>query len=242
MKVFVAEGLYSTESGEIFPLVVGDGVSLVGEDWETTRIKGGSSGSGDADVAVSIAGNECKFESFEVSGDSAVTELKIVGTAAGARISSIRLPRVDTVGVRVGACTDVCIDSCYAVNPYKCYCGAGIRFEGGDTGTVVRGCRLTDFSRAIEFAGSSDACVEGCDLDGNAYGIYLLDTGDPEGGPNPDLGGGARACPGGNILSCGCGLMNLTPNTIYARSNTWNHYPPVEGEEFRNLGGGQVIW
>jgi hypothetical protein len=74
--------------------------------------------------------------------------------------------------------------------------------------------------------------------------VYLCHNDDPQGSPNPDLGGGARGSAGRNDLRglWGCLLKNLTTNTIYARNNTWSAYPPVEGTDFCNPNGGQVIW
>jgi hypothetical protein len=244
MTVRVANGLYDSDSGEEFPLVVGEGVRLVGEDWEETRIQGSVPESVEPRVAVLASGSGCFLSSFQVKGDSSTTEIEIAATADRAHISWIRLPAIHSVGLLIRAARDVSIDNCYGVNPYKCYCGTGIRFEGGDAGTKVRSCTLTGLEHAVYFADPSDALVERCDLSQNAYGFYLDDTAleHPPDPPRPDLGGGPRGGLGGNILRCDCGLANATPDTIYARSNTWKHYPPIEGEDFCNLMGGSVIW
>jgi hypothetical protein len=244
MTVRVANGLYDSDSGEEFPLIVGQGVSLVGEDWEETKIWGSVPELVEPKTAVLLEGSDCLLSSFEVRGDSSTTEMKIAGTADRAHISWVRLPAIDRVGLLIGSAEGVEIDNCHGVNPYKCYCGTGFRFEGGDIGTVVRHCTLTSLDRAIEFADPSDALVERCDLSGNAYGFYLDDTTleHPPSPPRPDLGGGGRGSIGLNILLCDCGLANATSDTVFARSNTWKHYPPVEGEDFCNLAGGATIW
>jgi len=244
MAVRVANGIYDSENGEEFPLVLGQGIRLVGEDWEETRIQGSVPEAVEPKTAVLLEGSDCLLGLFEVTGDSATTEIRIADTADRAHITWVRLPAIHDVGLAVGSAKDVRIDNCFGVNPARCYCGTGFRFEGGDVGTLVRACTLTSLDRAVEFADPSDALVALCDLSGNAYGFYLDDTtgGLPPSPPRPDAGGGARGSIGQNILLCDCGLANATPDTIFARANTWNHYPPVEGEDFCNLVGGAVIW
>jgi len=38
-----------------------------------------------------------------------------------------------------------------------------------------------------------------------------------------------------------CGLENAGTSTIYAKFNIWDNDPPVEGEDFCNLGTGVII-
>ena len=242
MTVTVADGLYNAENGESFPLVVDDGISLVGEDWETTRIWGSGPVTGSEEVAVLIAGCDCRFSRFEVRGDSSTREMRVADAANRARISDIRMPYAHELGMSVAGPSDATIDNCLLTHPLKCICGTGIEFEGGDQGTIVRNCKLYKYENALYFRGPSDAYFESCDLTGNYYGFYLCAAEDPNENPDPDLGGGARGSLGRNILLSRYGIANETANAIHARYNTWSQYPPVEGEDFLNLGGGEVIW
>jgi hypothetical protein len=62
--------------------------------------------------------------------------------------------------------------------------------------------------------------------------------------PNPDLGGGARDCAGGNTIrgNTDYGIDNQSTNTIFAKFNTWENDPPVDGVDFRNVDTGTVVW
>lgn len=60
---------------------------------------------------------------------------------------------------------------------------------------------------------------------------------------NPDFGGGARGSLGGNIIrnNSECGLWFDLPHPIYARYNTWGNDPPVPGEDYCQMGDGDLI-
>jgi hypothetical protein len=243
MTVYVAAGEYNVDSGEQFPLSLADSISLVGEDWMGTVIQGALEAGDTASAVVVISGTDCVFARFSVYGDTISNEIEIAASALRARVDSVRMPAASNVAISVGGAMDVTIEDCYAKNPKKCFCGTGIELASGDTGTIVRGCTLRTYENAMYFASTSDALVENCDLESNSCGFYLCCSDDPANSPNPDLGGGARGSLGGNTMAdCIYCLTNHTPNTIYACFNTWNNDPPIEGEDFSNPGGGEVVW
>ena len=243
MTIHVANGTYGVDGGERFPLTITDSISLEGEDWEETVIHGALDPGEAAGAAVVISGSDCVFRRLSVHGDTITNEVEITDSALRVRVDSVRMPVADSRAVRVGGARDVTIENCFATHSMRCLCGIGIELASGDTGTIIRSCTLRSYESAVYFASTSDALVESCDLRDNGCGFYLCCSDDPANSPNPDLGGGARGSLGGNTMAgCSTCLMNLTANTIFARFNTWNNDPPVEGEDFSNPGGGEVVW
>jgi hypothetical protein len=132
------------------------------------------------------------------------------------------------------------------ISNLKCPCGFGIEFLSGDIGTVVRNCDVLGFEHGMRFYASSDALIEGCWIGSCYTGVYICCVDDPGNSPNPDFGGGARSGDGRNrfeseVHDC-IAVRNLTANTIYAKFNIWNNYPPIEGIDYTNEGGGEIIW
>ena len=115
----------------------------------------------------------------------------------------------------------------------------------GDVGTMIRDCTFTGFTEGLFFNGSSNALVQGCTFDGNAWGVGTCCYNSGTHNPNPDFGGGARGSLGGNIFgsNTACGLSSDTNSTIYAKYNTWPHNPPVAGVDYCYTGvsGGIIV-
>ncbi len=244
-KVSIASGTYTEDTGETFPIVLTDGITLVGESRDDVSL-------GDTVLThVEIAGADCSVRRLYFYHGRG-TAIHATGTAERTRIDSVRT--WGEFAVLIDGARDTVLRDCWIVSNKKCPCGRGIEMVGGDTGTAIKGCRVEGFEHAAYLDSSSNALIEDCIFGTNYYDVYLCHKSDPEGSPNPDLGGGARGSAGRNEFwshgrpeqqaagQWGCLLTNLTTNTIYARNNTWSAYPPVEGTDFCNPNGGQVIW
>jgi len=245
--VSLAPGRYRENTGEIFPIVLTDGITLVGDARDEVGV------SDTIATLVQVAGADCSVRRLSMAPGLG-RGIHVVGTSERARIDSISMYDVEGVGVLIDGARDTALHDCLIIGNTKCWCGWGIKMVGGDVGTVIRNCELMGFEWAAYVDSSSNVLIEDCILRINEYPVYLCHNDDPEGSPTPDLGGGARGGGGRNdFLGSGhsgrlaaghtyCLLTNLTTNTIYARNNTWSAYPPVEGTDFCNPNGGQVIW
>jgi hypothetical protein len=248
MTVLVASGTYDVANGEVFPIALTDSIALVGQDRDATIISGHSETSGFYD-AVTLSGDRCAFRKFRVIHEGAPAGIwaivvSVYDTCRNAHIDSMMiLESFSTVALRITGAEGTIVENCvfsHVGDPlYR-----GIEDISDASGTVVRNCAVTGFYYGIFFNSFSDALVEGCTLESNAHGLYLCCLADPDDKPNPDLGGGARGSAGGNVIvsSTVCGLTNLTPNTVYAKFNTWSNDPPIDGVDFCNDSTGEVIW
>jgi hypothetical protein len=145
--------------------------------------------------------------------------------------------------VRIEGAVNASVTQCRFVVDDAQKLGRGMEVIFGDTGTVIRGCVFTGFIEAIFLNGSSNALIEGCTFEGNVWGVDMCCPNSDDSNPNPDLGGGARGCPGGNTFgtNSGYGLENPTHNAIYAKYNSWAHTPPVADVDYHNIGTGSII-
>lgn len=247
MTVRVENGEYDRESGEEFPIVITDGISLIGEDWAQTLIGHGLCRDEGDTTSVVIAGKDCAFRRFAVGYSCTTTGIciNVSSVSVNARIDSIQIPGSSwAVGLCVDGASNTIIENCIFHSGLKCPCGTGMKLMSGDVGTIVRNCEFGDYEYGVYFGSSSDAMIEECSLRFCGHAFYICCQDDSDQGANPDLGGGARDSKGGNTLRYyfECGVTNLTSGTIYAKDNGWDHYPPVEGQDFCNSGGGEVIW
>ena len=244
----VAPGGYTGATGEVFPIVLTDGIVLVGDDREAVCI------SDSLATLIQIVGTDCSVRRLSMT-KMLGPAIHVMGTSERALIDSVSMPYIGQgVGVLIDGAMEAMVRDCLIICGMKCYCGYGIKMVGGDRGTAIQRCELMGFECAAYVDSSSNAMIEDCILGINSHPVYLCHNDDPEGSPSPDLGGGARGSGGRNDfwgsghspqLAAGhtyCLLTNLTTNTIYARNNTWSAYPPVEGTDFCNPNGGQVIW
>jgi hypothetical protein len=246
--VLVAPGIYDPANGETFVLYMSAGVSLIGEDRETTIIRKPIAES-DAYVVLQPDGANCVIRNFTIDeGDPDSPEwtyaIYISSIATNAVIDSIIFPDWAYYSVvRLGASTNATVSNCRFVDDHGVLQGRGMEIISGDTGTIVRDCLFTGFVDGIFFNGSSNALVEGCTFDGNYYGVNTCCDNSETSNPNPDLGGGARGSLGNNIFgnNTGCGLRNETKSNIYAKYNTWPHDPPVAGVDYCNTETGSII-
>jgi hypothetical protein len=243
----VAAGTYNAAGGEVFPLVISDSITVVGDNWETCVITG-RCGSNYNQTAT-IRGDRPvlrKFTLEEGGGTGEPWDLAIWTdpSALGALIDSIRiLDAGDFAVIRVQGAHDCVISNCYLVTT-DLMANRALEICSSDAGTIIKNCTVSGFFTGLFFNNTSDAKVEGCTIEGNRSGIELCCLQYEGSIPNPDFGGGARGSIGGNVVrnNSVCGLYNDTPNDVFAKYNTWTNDPPVEGTDFCNVGGGSVAW
>jgi hypothetical protein len=248
MTVLASPGIYSDAAGESYPLSIPSGVTLEGENWQTCVLAGHETevpsiqgilleedratvrkftirdraqpGSGRWLAAIWVSGgSHCRIDSVRFSERSHYACIRIDGVMSGATVSTL-----------VENCViDVRSDE---LPPAGFNRGFEVIFD--DVDTVIRNCSVYGFSTGISFNFSSNALVEGCTLEDNVTGAYLCCVDDDDSNPNPDFGGGARGSAGGNSFrnNTACGLNNAGTSIVYAKHNTWNNDPPVEGEDF----------
>ncbi|MFZ1946608.1 MAG: DUF1565 domain-containing protein [bacterium] len=247
MTVLAAAGTYNAAGGEVYPFYIPAGVSLVGENWETTVLQS------NLPQMISIAETNCAVRKFTLAEDPGLPSgwnmtILVQSPAESAVLDSLRMSDVAVnANVRVHSTTGTTITDCRFVAEGDPSGGRGFEIIFDDAGTVVRDCVISGFSTGIFLNGHANPLIEGCTIDGNIYGVSLCCYGSDTNNPVPDLGGGARGSLGGNIIRNNTyyGLRNPTKSVIYAKYNTWTHDPPVfgsaYGSDIYNEGTGSVI-
>jgi hypothetical protein len=245
--IHVAEGVYDADHGEVFPLAIPDSVLVEGEDWENTIIRGFHDGE-HSRYGIQIEGKNSALRRFTIEeGVPDGREWRIgvyVDNAENAVLDSIRiLERAAEAVMRVWYSSNTRIENCVlAIDDGKTE-DHGIEFNCNYCNTIVRNCLIRGFATGIALNNYANPLIEGCVIEDNRYGLSLCCTDQENHNPNPDLGGGARGSLGGNtIQNRTCGIRNGSTNALYAKFNTWNNSPPVEGDDFCNLTTGSVIW
>jgi hypothetical protein len=249
ITIHVAPGTYDAAGGEVFPLAITDSISVVGDDWETCIIRGRCTDVVGYHEAIDIEGKRSTLRKFTLEQGGGTSEpwqiaIFTAYTASEALIDSIRvLERAAYSVIRVQGASNCVITNCHITNTGT-RSSRGFEIVSNESGTIIRNCTVSGFFTGLFFNNSSYAKVEGCTVEGNGYGIELCCLNDEDSKPNPDFGGGAWGSTGGNLIRNNetCGLYNFTPNTIYAKYNTWGNDPPIAGVDYRNDGTGSVIW
>jgi parallel beta-helix repeat protein len=141
--------------------------------------------------------------------------------------------------------SEILFEDCEIVNTVNPGVGRGFEIIQG-THSTLRNVTVGGWGYGIMVSGTSDPIIEGCTITGNSTGIIAY------GGSGlisqPDVGGGARGCLGGNTIrgNTQVGLKNRCDTAIWAQNNTWDNDPPTEGEPYpcdlENTGGGSIIW
>jgi hypothetical protein len=249
LTVQVAPGTYDVANGEVFPLALPDSVSLVGEDWVNTVIRGHGENARYYH-AVEIRGERSALRKFTIEqGEEGIEPWRIAvyvaDPATHAHVDSLRVlerPRYSVL--RVWYAPGTVVENCYFVTADDAREAHGIEVNIDYGDLVFRGSTLSGFWAGLALNNLCDPLVEGCTFERNNMGIELCCDWDENHNPNPDLGGGARSSLGGNTIrdSSDCGIANGSTNTIYAKHNTWQNDPPVEGVDFCNTSTGEVIW
>jgi hypothetical protein len=248
MTVLAAAGVYDEANGEVFPFELQEGVSLVGESWENTTIRGHSE-TVSYDLAIEIQGDGCLLRNFTLEeGPVIEDEWRLalhIDHVEDAVVESIRVAERAGYGVfRVYYSTNTRIEDCFLEVDDGETLHNGIEFNGNYDNTIVRNCTVRGFWLGIALNNFTNPLIEGCTIEDNRIGLNLCCASNEDHNPNPDLGGGARGSAGGNVIrnNTNYGIDNGSINTIYARFNTWGNDPPVEGEDFHNGDTGTVVW
>jgi hypothetical protein len=254
--VLAAPGIYDAANGEVFPLEIEDGISLVGEDWTNTIIRG-HSGTASYEASTYLFGHHPALRRLTVEmGEPADTSWSIAIyvpiTTVGALVDSVRVNEpADYSVLRVEGADSTTVSNCSFVVTDGEHEGRGFEICSSDAGTVVRDCTVSGFHTGLFVNDFSDVLVEGCLLHGNDRGVQICCFHYPTSDPDPDLGGGARGSAGGNIIQDNSvyGLYHSGTKTIYAKYNTWNNDPPTFGATAGSdiyvedaAGGGEVTW
>jgi len=244
MTVLVQPGLYDQFNGEVFELVIPESVALVGMDWETCIINGHGTGNDNESILMEERG--ASFRKFTLQMGEPFDpgwHLAIHLRNDNQLVDSIRISqRGDYAVLRASSTENTIVQNCYFVVDDGETEHYGYEITGSNQNFILRNCTSTGFNNGVFVNGLQDPLIEGCLLTGNAYGLQMWYQ-PPSSNPNPDLGGGARGSAGGNTITgnVNCGLSNPSSNTIYARFNTWDNDPPVEGEDYCNMSTGDVI-
>jgi parallel beta-helix repeat protein len=248
MTVLAAAGIYDGTNGETFPLYLGDRITLAGESREGTIIREDT----DAMWGVGMYGEGARIRRLTLDNGGAPNTaweiaLHVGSDAVGAVIDSLTMPDPAYLSlIRVDGAANTAIKNCRLVAEAQSD-RRGLEIVFGDVGTIIRDCVISGLGEGIFLNGSSNALVEGCTIENNAYGINMCCYNSDSNNPNPDLGGGARGSLGGNVIrnNSTYGLHNLTKSTIYAKYNTWGNDPPTvgaaAGSDIYNEGPGSVI-
>jgi hypothetical protein len=145
--------------------------------------------------------------------------------------------------LRLTDAVDSRIENCRLVDDDGWRWYHGIELNAEYSNTIIRSCELGGFSIGISVGNHANPLIEGCVIENNQTGVSICCHDYENHDPNPDLGGGARGSAGGNtIRNNDLGISNGSTHMIYAKFNTWNNHPPVDGEDFINLSTGSVIW
>jgi len=245
MTVLVQPGVYDQANGETFSIAIAESISLVGMDWETCIIRGHMDLG--YEQAIEMTGRGTVFRKFTVEQGLPVDPEWDVGIflrAKGGLMDSIRVPERANYSIcRFSNTEDMVVQNCYFVIDDGQTMERAFEFEKWNYGAVIRNVEMTGFVQAMNLGGKTDVMIEDCSIIDCEQGIRTCCDNDTTHLAIPDLGGGARGCTGGNFFSgySNFALVNGTSATIYAKGNTWENIIPVEGIDYENNYGGNVI-
>jgi hypothetical protein len=216
--VKVLPGLYDTAAGEVFPLTIPSGVSLIGNEslkGTDTIIRGGA----------------------DLGGTSACVRTGPGALIAGMSITNNLVPGSGQVyGIEITE-ANVTLRNCTILD---CTYGpaimgnAGVIFYSSGNNARITDCRFINNSRdgmAFSSAGGG-TIVEGSEFRGNSIGLEIYTT-----GGDIDMGGGGTSM-GGNTFACNTGNdviaeFGTAAGTIDAQNDYWDH-APLSGNDFVN--------
>jgi parallel beta-helix repeat protein len=207
--VQAAPGVYNAQNGEIFPILVREGVKLIGDEANkgggstpTSIVGGGLAPLLNGTVSAALVPDERSTVAGFTITNNATSTAVLSGIALAEDAVTLRNNTVTSqnVGVYVGSSTNHLITGNKIVNNQ----GSGLGFIAGGLGSKVENNVIT----------------------GNGMGVkYMV--------PGGDLGGGSAGSAGGNTLSCNT-QNNLDaaasfPISISAAANAWDHSSPTLG-------------
>jgi hypothetical protein len=251
--VLAAPGVYDVANGEVFPLTLNSNISLAGEDWMTTVIRGHNPAAGYGG-AMYMYGHQpavrrLTLEMGEPADPRWSVAIYVVSSAVGVVIDSVRTSDWANYSfIRIDGADSTTVSNCNFVIPGEAYSGRGFEIVFDDDNTIIRDCTVSGFHTGLFFNYPSEARVEGCIIEGNRVGVEICCLNDPNSDPTPDLGGGARGSLGNNSIrnNLNHGLYHEGTQTIYAKYNAWNTVPPTvgptAGTDIYIQGTGSVLW
>ncbi len=216
--VWVAPGNYDAGLGEVFPIAVAAGVSLIGDEANKGQGTTATNVVGGGNVSV---GGDCGTYGATIfpGAHTVIAGLQLANTIHAfdamtllIRESSVTVRRNSIVNNGGASAVYICNNSTNHVitdNVIRDNGGTGLGFIGGGVGSRVEHNVIT----------------------ANHYGVEY----DSPGG---DLGGGSTGSVGGNLIFCNTinDLWTNTPITINAALNLWDHVPLSGNDVFNNAG------
>jgi len=206
--VWVAPGTYDSANGEVFPITLPSGVSLIGDEANKgqgtthTKIIGGG--------ALTVGGTCGTYGTTIYAGASSVLAgLELTDGNTAVSFPMTLVVRNNNITLRNNAIVNNTDNGVYVCN--------------GSTNHVISGNIIKSNSLGLGFIGGGvGSKVESNTITNNGTGVEY----DSAGG---DLGGGSAGSAGGNTISCNTGNDIWTNNsiTIDAKNNYWDHNPPV---------------
>jgi hypothetical protein len=219
-SIGVAPGTYDAASGEAFPITIGDGVSLIGDE--------AHDGAGTTIVGSALADESNIYSTVIYPGNSAlIAGFTIVNNDPEVLDSMIGIWDNYSEGVVIRHNT---IDGAsFGVAGSGEIASYGILMRNGaHGGAISNNVILHHREVGIEFVDAgTDMRVERNVIHGNDVGVEYSGTSVDAGGG--DLGGGSAGSSGGNSISC-----NTTHDLwitgarvpVSASNNAWDHAPP----------------
>jgi len=246
MTIFAQPGVYSEAGGETFPIGVrADSVVIEGMDWEQCIIRGHDKVyTYHATIGLgAYTGASLRKFTIEqgLPADEVLVTLYIGGTDT--HVDSIRVfERAYYAVCRAENTIRPVIENCEFIVDDGLALQRGLNVFNNNSGGIVRNCKFKGFHTGLRITNTSDPLVEGCTLEGNNVAVEVRLEDSPN-SVNPDFGGGARGSLGGNIIrnNSECGLWFDLPHSIFARYNTWGNDPPVPGQDYCQIGDGDLI-
>lgn len=221
-SVRVSPGTYNAVAGETFPIMLPQGVALIGDEANkgqgatATKVIGGGN--------IALTGACGTFGTTIYAGaQSAIAGFELTN-GLGTFAQMTLLVRTDGVTIRNNS----------VVNNN----GNGIHICNSSVNQVITGNRIRGNNLGLGFIfGGVGAKVEDNVITNNAYGVEY----DAPGG---DLGGGSTGSIGGNTIACNTAndvWTNLGgASTINAANNFWDH-TPLSGNDLFNPNGAIVV-
>lgn len=215
-SVTVAPGTYDAALGEIFPIIVPAGVSLIGDE--------ANKGNGSTATTIIGGGNAAGHPTFISAAivpmdNTVVAGFVITGTAPSPVVQHPMgfIVEHDTVKIRNNR----------VVNSGK----TGIYFFGGGTNCLVAGNVIQ--SNGVDNNGGGIAFVNGTGpgvrIENNIIRLNVYGVEYDAPATSGDLGGGTQGSAGGNIIAGNFNIDLWTDVdagvTISARNNFWSHVP-----------------
>jgi hypothetical protein len=213
--VSVRPGVYSTLLSEVFPLVIPDGVRLVGDEAAkggATRIQGGGIVPGSPGLrAAVVLGSRATLAGFVVINTSSA-----LGAHHGVVITKPDPGFAESAVVRNNTITMSTTDGIYLERSRLARIDGNVVSDqdGGGVGVHIT-------------PDATTTSVERNVIVRNTYGIEVS--------ADADLGGGSRQSAGQNVFSCNEEIDVLAVGvtgtiTVSAENNFWDHVPPVASE------------